>query len=242
MRVLRFVLVGAVVTVTACGGGAVKQSGLAGTTSHSLSPSSETTTAVAGTTTTGATTVGTSTTTISIAPTTVATTAPVTGTTTLPDCRTLTGPGTCQVTVPLRPDIDEIIPVYRKFAAEDLRIGQSPDNPDWDSYLALVNPPSRDNARTSLQAHFDRGEILNTSLGTSLNPRSTQAQLPEDEEIIQDCRRDGSYWADRVSGQPVVGESAEVKTVYMLATMRRVGGTWFVSAFQKLTSPCDLES
>lgn len=242
MRPCSLVLAGAMLmtAITACGGSDKPTTAAVSTTgapAATLAPTSSTSTVRATTTTTIAATT-------TAAPTTAAATtttlAPAPGaTTTLPDCRDLNGPGTCQQTVPLRPDVDEILAAYRRFAAEDLKISQNPDNPDWEAFLATVAPASRSGARADKQTHFDRGEVFNTDLGVTIDPRSTQApNLPEDLDIVEDCRVDGSYWADRVTGQPAVGETAAVRRVRYLSNMRRIDGKWYVASFEPLSQPC----
>lgn len=248
MRVLRVVLVGAVVTLTACGGHSVKQSGLTATTGAPLSSATAGTVAARTTSTTRAvpatTTVASASTVTSAATVTSESGSSAAGTTTsvggarlCPD-GSFSSSGECQVTVPLRPDSQGIVDIYRQFAAEDLRVSQSPDGPDWGAYLALVHPDSREAAKADIQGHFDRGEVLNVSLGVSLSPHSTQASLPPDYEILEDCRSDGSYWTDRLTGGPVAGQEAAVRTVVYVVNMQRVNGKWLVAAFRKDPRPC----
>lgn len=244
MRPCSLVLAGAMLmtTIAACGGSdkpeaaaptsAIGASSTLAATSSTSTPRATTTTTIAATTTAAPTTA---------APTTTSTAAPAPGaTTTLPLCSENPNAKTCALdTVPLRPDINEILDVYRRFVAEDLKIGTSPDNPDWDAYLGLVTPTARANARAAIQEHFDRGEILNTTLGVTFDPRSTQApNLPDGEERIRDCRLDGTYWADRSTGEPAAGERAEVQPIHVLAIMRRIGSTWYVSSISVLDEPC----
>lgn len=254
MRARRVVLVGAVVMVTACGGGSVKQSGLTATTGLIQPSATGTTTAatVARTTTTtaAATTTTTSASTTTVTPTAAVTANPVDSTDgpsrptpsnyTCPDGKPAQS-GICGIddTVPLRPDIDVVIAAYLTFAREDLRISSSPDNPDWDTYLALVDPASRSAARAETQAHFNRGERLDTSLGVQFDPRSLQVTgRPENVELLGDCRDDGSVWTSTSSSEPVDESPPVVRKRRFVARMTRLDGKWYVSSFDEDEGGC----
>lgn len=254
MRARRVVLVGAVVMVTACGGGSVKQSGLTATTGLTQPSATGTTTTatVARTTTTtaAATTTTTSASTTTVTPTAAVTANPVDSTDgpsrptpsnyTCPDGKPAQS-GICGIddTVPLRPDIDVVIAAYLTFAREDLRISSSPDNPDWDTYLALVDPASRANARSSAQKRIDDGQRLDTSLGVAFHPRSTQATgRPENVELLADCRDDGSYWVVAATSEPIEGAVAQVRKRRLVTQMTRVDGRWYVSSFKEDDRGC----
>lgn len=245
MRPCSLVLAGAMLmtAITACGGSdkpktAALASSTTGAPAATLAPTSSTSTARATTTTTIAATT-------TAAPTTVAATtttlAPAPGaTTTLPLCSDNPNAKTCGLdTVPLRPDIDEIIAAYRRFAEQELIIEQNPTSPDWDAYLATVLPRVRGDARASTQKRFDSGQVRNVAQGVTFNPRSTQSpDLGPDKELVADCRVDGTYWADVTTGLPIPGETTQVRPNHKLATMVREGGTWYVGALQNLDSPC----
>lgn len=255
MRASRVVLVGAVVMVTACGGSSVKQSGLTATTGLTQPSATGTTTTatVARTTTTAAaaTTTTTSASTTTVTPTAAVTANPVDSTDgpsrgptpsnyTCPDGKPAQS-GICGIddTVPLRPDIDVVIAAYLAFAREDLRISSSPDNPDWDTYLALVDPASRANARSSAQKRIDDGQRLDTSLGVAFHPRSTQATgRPENVELLADCRDDGSYWVVAATSEPIEGAVAQVRKRRLVTQMTRVDGRWYVSSFKEDDRGC----
>ena len=190
-----------------------------------------TTTAVAATTTT-------------VVPTTTATTTPASTTTTfdistLPKCEDAPNARACiGTTVPLPPDADLMIQRYQAFAAKHLEIQSSADNPDWAGFLEFVVPARRDEARAELEARFNRGEVLNVSLGVTRNPRLSRLSYPDDFIEILDCRMDGSYWTDKATGQPLAGEITEVRQRSFVVQLRRIDGIWYLNGYDYFPGTC----
>lgn len=140
--------------------------------------------------------------------------------------------------MPLPSDAEAILARYRSFAQKQLEVMSSPDAPDWDGLLTFVLPRQREAARADIQQHFDRGEILNTSLGVAIDPRLSRLTYPEDQIEVVDCRTDGSYWMDRATSTPVAGEIAEARPRVFNVGLRRSDNVWYISAYGYAQGTC----
>ena len=158
-----------------------------------------------------------------------ATTEPPTTVNQLIRCETssTTTGGLCVgITVPLPSDADQIIAAYLTFAKKYLEVQTNPDNPDWDGFLALVAPEVRAEARKEIEDHFKRGEVLNVRAGVSFDTKLSRLRYPPGFIELEDCRTDGSYWADRATGQPVPGQVTTVSHRPVDAGLELINGKW----------------
>jgi hypothetical protein len=157
----------------------------------------------------------------------------------LPSCEDQPDAPACvPVTVPLPADADLIVERYRAFAQKHLEVQANPDSPDWSGLLALVMPDVRQDARAEIESRFVQGQLLDTSLGVTLDPQLSRLRYPPDYIRLLDCRSDGSYWTDRTTGLPAAGEAAELKRRPFDVTMERINGLWLVSEFNLVPGRC----
>ena len=234
----RVIVVVALVVVSACSSskGTVEPSSSA-TPAATTSSASATTLAtsttpsatVASTTTSGATTT---------LPIELATSSTVNQLVRCETSSTTTGGLCVGITVPLPPDADDIIAAYLAFAKKHIEIQTNPDDPDWDHYLALIVPRARVEARAELEDRFKRGQILNAAGGLAYKPSLSRLRYPDGYIELRDCRTDGTYWADRSSGQPALGEDPNPRNRPFRAALERSGNTWLIVAYQYVEGSC----